>query len=114
MLDELKNLGVDIDAGLNRFMGNRALYEKYLKKFPDTLKVNPLEVLNTDGPKAAAEVVHSLKGSTGNLSIDILFNAYSEILGLLHDGQVQEARIALLKISRTQNAIVECIKKHCC
>lgn len=109
MLVKLKELGVDVDAGLARFMGNRVLYEKMLKKFPAELDPDPLRLLNEGRTSQATEVVHALKGVTGNLSINILYDAYTDVLAMLRNGQIQDARINLAKIMKNQALIVECI-----
>ena len=41
-LEELKNLGVDTDEGLERVMGDSGLYETLLDLFVETLQDNPV------------------------------------------------------------------------
>lgn len=62
-LDELKELGVDVDKALKSLVGKAALYEKLVKKFPGTAKeyyVSPdFGDSETDD---AIEKTHALKG----------------------------------------------------
>ena len=37
MLDELQEIGVDVNEGLQRFMNNTSLYEKMLRTFPNMI-----------------------------------------------------------------------------
>ena len=56
--------------------------------------------------------VHTLKGTTGNLSITPLFEKYNEILGLLRDGNPAPAKAIMAKLLPVQEKIVDCIVKH--
>ena len=49
-------------------------------------------------------------GTAGNLSITPVYEAYSEALGLLRNGQPEEARAVLRKVQPVQEEILSCIK----
>lgn len=114
MIEELKNLGVNVDEGLDRVMGDHDLYEMMLGMFIDAVNSNPVsqEDFDGDGLDEAIKRVHMLKGVTGNLAMTPLFNKYTEVLGLLRAGQIAEAKAGFEEILPAQAMILDCIKRH--
>lgn len=113
MIEELKGLGVNADEGIARFMNNAALYEKMVKRFVDSAeKTKVLEFLESGDLETAKANAHNLKGVTGNLSLTPLYLGYSEIMTLLRNNDIEQARQKLGEILVTQDAIVDCIKKY--
>ena len=114
LINELKNLGADIDSALERFMGNSQLLEMMLKKLPDSIEQNSgIECDIASGNLSnAISKAHTLKGNTGNLSVTPLYKAYTEITNLLRQEKIPEAKEKLQKILPVQNKIVETIKKY--
>lgn len=114
LFEELKDLGVDIDEGLERVMDDDSLYEMMLGMFIDSLNGNPisLEDFGADNIDVLIERVHSLKGLTGNLAMTPIFTKYTETLNLLRAGRKEEARAEFERLLPCQAAIVECIKRH--
>ena len=110
--EELEKLGVDVDEGLDRVMGDESLYEMMLGMFLDALNESPIELGEFDGADPLIRKVHALKGTTGNLSLTPLFNGYVEVLGFLRGNQPEEAKAAMEKIIPVQEKIVECIKQN--
>lgn len=113
LFEELKENGVDIDEGMERMMGNAGLYQRMLFKLPDMMKklwVDP----EFDGSEYSEiiERVHTMKGTTGNLSITPLFKSYTEMLGLLREGKPEEARAVYREILPLQDKIIACIEKY--
>lgn len=113
LLEELRQLGVNVDEALDRMMGNASLYERVLGKFLaliDNSAVSP----DFDGNDYAdiIEKAHAIKGATGNLSLTPLHKAYDEIVTLLRADKPEEAREVLKNILPIQEQIYECIKKH--
>ena len=113
LLDDLRELGADVDEGLQRFMNNSSLYERMLKKL--VASANDLQVMpcfeSGDLEKALANA-HTLKGVTGNLSITPLYNAYSEIVSLLRENKPDEAKTKLEAILPVEKKVMECIGKY--
>lgn len=113
LMEELKDLGVDIDGGLKRFMNNSSLYERMLKKLVST--VNGLEVmpsLKAGDIDKAIENAHTLKGVMGNLSVTPLYEAYTKIVDLLRKNNSEEAEEILEKALPIQKDILDCIDKN--
>ncbi len=110
IIDELKNHNVNVNEAIERFMGNRALYEQMLKKFPDAVSTHPvLEHIDSGNYDTAVANAHTLKGVSGNLSLTDIYRAYTEIVQLLRDGKPEQARIKLVDIIPAQTDIIECI-----
>jgi len=114
LTEELKTLGVDTDEGLDRVMGDASLYEMMLGMFVDAIQDNPitLEEFGSDDQEALIRKVHTLKGTTGNLSLTPLFMGYNQALTLLRSGQSAQARAEFEKVLPIQEKIVDCIRRH--
>ncbi len=70
----LEAAGVSYEIGLERFMGNEALYENFLIKFlTDSSYQNFIDSMKRGDMEQAVRFVHTLKGTAGNLSLDPLF-----------------------------------------
>lgn len=113
LLDELRTLGVNVEEGLDRFMGNAALYERMLKKFPDMIEKT---VINSEfGAEDVGELIektHTIKGVTGNLSLTPLYEAYTRVVDLLRGGEVSQAESIYRDVLATEAKIVACIRAH--
>ena len=113
MLDELKDLGVNIEDALQRFMNNSALYEKMLGKLVSNVKdIEVLPSLEAGDYSAACDAAHTLKGVMGNLSITPLYKNYTQIVNLLRDNDPDEAKKLLLETLPVQEEIIACIEKN--
>lgn len=111
LLDELRSLGVDVDDGLKRIMGNEKLYTKLLGSFVKMAKTNEVRIEEGDTDYTEAiEKAHALKGTAGNLSLTPIYEGYTEILNLLRGGQPAEAKVVLEKILPVQQKILNCIE----
>ncbi len=112
MLNELKDLGVNVEEGVKRLMDNEALYVKMLGKFLNAVEnSNVMACFESGDLDAAVSKAHNLKGVTGNLSITPLYKGYTDVVALLRAGKPDEARQALEDILPVQEKIVACIKK---
>lgn len=113
MLSELKELGVNADEGIARFMNNAPLYERMVKKFVPTAEtVHVMEFLESGDLETAKANAHNLKGVTGNLSLTPLYEGYSEIMTLLRAEENDQAKQKLAELLPVQGAIVSCIQKY--
>ncbi len=111
---ELKELGVNVDEGLERVLDDEALYETMLGMFIDRVEGNPIktEDFDEDNLDELIEKVHALKGLTGNLAMTPLFEGYLHALELLRTGKAGEAKKEYERILPTQEAIMDCIKRY--
>lgn len=113
-MEELKQLGVDVQEGVDRVVGDESLYQMMLGMFLDVVSSNPIQSEDFDGDvfEELTERVHTLKGAAGNLSILPLFTRYTEILELLRDGRASEAKSVFMKAEPIQKNIVDCIRRN--
>ena len=113
LLDDLKGLGVDVEEGLQRFMGNAPLYERMMMTFPKMMEKTPVDLdFDASDVTGIIEVTHSIKGATGNLSLTPLYEAYTKAVDLLRGGRPEEARQILKDIQPVQTQIMDCIKSY--
>ncbi len=113
LLDELRTLGVDVEDGMKRLMGNEKLYTRLLGSFVKMIKSQEVtEDFDATDCTPVIEKVHSIKGTAGNLSLTPIFESYSEMLSLLRTGKPEEAREVLKKVLPVQKEIVDCIERH--
>lgn len=113
LLEELKSKGVNVDEAIQRFLGNASLYQKMLVKFLDLMNDMAVDTdFDCNEYKDIIEKTHAIKGAAGNLSINPVYEAYTEIVNLLRAGQPEQAKTVLENIIPVQNDIIDCIKKY--
>lgn len=113
LLEELSENGVDINDGLGRLMNNSAIYEKLLKKLPDSInKQEVLSFIDSGDIETATRNAHTIKGVTGNLSVTPLYTAYTEIVNLLRAGKIDEARKLYVDTLPVQKNLLDIILKY--
>ncbi len=112
LLDELRKLGVDVDGGLDRMMGNSTLYRNMLIKLCEMVKecADNMDFESGDYPKMIDET-HKVKGASGNLSVTPLYEAYSEMVSLLRAGKAEQAAAVYQQTLPIQDKIMACIEK---
>lgn len=102
-----KKAGIDTDAGVERFMGNDALYEKFLQKFRDDKSYPELiSALSLNNCDAAFTAAHTLKGVSGNLSLVRLYTLSAEITEHLRAGNISAAKSMADNISEAYNDVL--------
>lgn len=113
-LAEMQNMGVDVQEGLERVMGDESLYKMMLDMFVSAIHSTPIQLDDFDGANLDELVgkVHTLKGTTGNLSITPLFTRYTQSLNLLRENKPAEAKAVYAELLPIQASIVECIQRH--
>ena len=111
--EDLKALGVDVDGGLKRLGGNEALYKRLLNTFVKSIRGQEIPLdFDTSDYEEIKEKAHAIKGTSGNLSITPVFEAYSQIMDLLRAGNPKEAKVLLEKIVPVQEEIIRCIENY--
>ncbi len=104
----LGQAGVDYDKGLERFMGNVALYHKFLLKFlVDGSYADFVQELAAGDLALAERSVHTLKGTSGNLSLMRLFEAADAAVQAIRTGQSSE------EIGRLAKEVGMCYEETC-
>lgn len=107
----LKQVGINTDSALERFMNNESLYMRMMKKFlDDKTFISLVEAVSQNDGKTALESSHTLKGICGNLSIDSLFSLFSEQVVLMRADKWDEAYSMMPEITEKYTRITEAIK----
>lgn len=113
-LKELESLGVDVQEGLDRVMGDESLYEMMFGMFVSSVQSSAIRLEEFDGASLdeLTGKIHSLKGTTGNLSIEPLFTRYEKALTLLRAGQPAQAKAVYQELVPIQDDILQCIQRN--
>lgn len=113
LFEELKDMGVNIDEGLERLGGNESLYQRLLGSFMKTIDTHKVDTdFDCNDYADIIEKTHAIKGTSGNLSLTPLYESYTKIVDLLRAGKPEEAKEELEKILPVQEKIIDCIKNH--
>lgn len=115
LLEELEKLGVDVKEGLGRVMDDESLYVMMLDMFISAVEDSPIRPEDFDAGGDLSELIgriHTLKGTTGNLSLYPLFTDYTETLNLLREGRPGDAKAAFVKMLPAQADIIDCIRRY--
>ena len=69
LLERLKEAGVDTDGAITRFMGNRELFLRFIRRLPQAMRFQEIRaaLARQDGEEFYL-LVHNLKGTAANLS----------------------------------------------
>lgn len=83
---QLENAGADVDTALNRFMGNEALYMKFLTKFEqDESFANIEKYVAEKNPEEIFKAAHTLKGVAANLGLDRIAQHASDLVEIFRN-----------------------------
>ena len=92
---QLEENGADVEATLKRFMGNDAIYQKFLGKFPaDPNYANLGTNIEAGAFEEAYKCAHALKGVVGNLGLTPIFNKVSDLVEELRNKAADEVDAA--------------------
>ena len=107
---QLKGAGINVDEALERFMGNEALLERFLKKFLMDDNFQKLEsAIAEHDQEAAVSASHTLKGMCGNLSMTLLFDLLARQVAALRAGEWKEASELMDEISERYGRAADAI-----
>ena len=111
MEQQLLSAGVNIREGVARFAGNDALYQKFLFKFLDDPSYAQLQdAVAAKNWEAALSAAHTLKGVSGNLGMDALFNASAKVVSLLREGNPAGALTAYETLKNSYEEIIRILR----
>ena len=78
---QLEENGADVEATLKRFVGNDAIYLKFLGKFPNDPNYANLGLnMESENFEEAYKCAHALKGVVGNLGLTPIFDNVSVLV----------------------------------
>lgn len=99
--------GIDVNEGIDRFGGNRAVYEKFLYRFKQEPTFSELcEAIEKQNLKEAFAAAHTLKGQSGNLSMNRLYDDICPLVEELRSGSLQHAEELLQPVIRDYRDII--------
>lgn len=106
----LKQAGINTDSAIQRFMNNESVYAKILSKFlSDETYKKLVKAVSENNGKEALEASHTLKGISGNLSMDTLFNLCSEQVTLMREDKWDEAYAMMPEITENYEKVIQMI-----
>ncbi|MEG0805999.1 MAG: Hpt domain-containing protein [Lachnospiraceae bacterium] len=108
---KLREAGINYSEGLRRF-GNKAdFYEKYLAKFSDDPTYNQLkEAIEQKDYDMAFKQAHTLKGTVGNLSLEVLFQNLYPLVEALRGNETEGIEDMFAKVTAAYFKVLEAIK----
>ena len=78
---------LDLEEALKRVRGKHSIFKRMLTLFLQSGEFEAFEQALAEQDYArAAEVAHAIKGMTGNLSMNALFESSTELMQQLHQG----------------------------
>lgn len=85
---------IDLDGALARVRGNKKLFRRMLELFFESDEFAKFDQsLSSDKISESAEIAHAIKGMTGNLSMNALFEASTKLMNELRAGEKNQASI---------------------
>ena len=103
--DTLQQAGFDVDEALERVMGNEALLDRVLGMFLNDTHFQQLcDAVSRNDVDAAIAAVHSLKGTSGNLSLT------NKQLALFRAGSWDEATALMPDIEAHYRSAIQAIE----
>lgn len=115
---QLVESGADVETTLKRFMGNEAIYQKFLGRFPDDPNYHNLGKNLEEGAfEAAYECAHALKGVVGNLGLTPIFDRVSNLVEELRnkapeDVNVERAKEEWQEVKKVYEKFIAIIKEN--
>lgn len=108
----LKKVDIDVEDAMERFLDNEELYVKFLWKFTEDENYEKMkEALKENNGEEAFKCAHTMKGVTGNLSINGLYQLLVPYVEYLRHGDVELAKEHLAELEEMFAASVEAIRK---
>ena len=108
-----KAAGIDYEAGLRRFVGNVALYEKYLYRFPQEQEYfHMCQAMQEEDYTEAFKQAHALKGVTATLGLTGLYHVVSELVEALRAGDRELARDRLEPVRKSWKQVADILEEQ--
>ena len=109
--DALTQAGIDVDEALERVMGNETLLERVMGMYLDDTHFDQLrDAVAANDMDGAIAAVHSLKGTSGNLSMKPLFELANKQLSLFRAGSWDEAVALMPQLEEAHRAMVAAVE----
>lgn len=113
LLNALREIGVDVDGTISRFMNNSEIYVKFLARFPDEDRITPIhEAIAEKDYEKLLSAAHKLKGVTANLGMTELSAKAGEIVTKVRHNIYEGFEEDAAEAERLSNQICCIIKAH--
>ncbi len=113
MKQDLIDWGVNWKDLEDRFMNNEALIERFMFKFLNDKSFSLLtDELNNGNTEEAFKACHTLKGVTGNLSLDGFKEPVIELTELLRAGKTEGSSQLYEQIKEKYDPLIEILNKY--
>ena len=113
MIEELKELGVRADEGIDRFGGDADLYVELMEDVVAEIEAHEvLSCFDSGDLDTALGNAHCLKGALGNMCISPLYEDYEAIVRMIREGDAEGAKQRTIEMIPVQDKILACIKKY--
>ncbi|MCM1568646.1 MAG: Hpt domain-containing protein [Roseburia sp.] len=110
--EELVGIGIDLEGAMNRFLNNEALLEKFLKKFLQDPNYNALlSAVESGSCEDAFRAGHTLKGVTGNLSLQPLYECVRVQVEYFRSGDFEKGAAMMPEVTRLYHEIIAALEK---
>ena len=107
-IESLRAFGANVDAGLERCLNKEDFYLKMVNMALSDQRFTDLEpALAQKDYEKAFEMCHALKGTTGNVSLDPLYDAVCEMTELLRAKTDTDYSSLYKKIIDMRNEILQ-------
>ncbi len=107
-IERLQDAGVNTSEAINRFMGNEALFLKFMRRLPKILKLSEMkQALSDDNGDEFYALMHDLKGVSGNLGLTDVYDAAQATLVEYRSTQLRNRK----KMNGLLIEIEECCNK---
>ncbi len=111
-IDILKSADIDYESGSERFSGLDAVYQKFLRMFPeDPSYGNTVEAIKNGNLDDAFTYAHTLKGTAGNLSLSELYRTTSILVEDLRIKKTDNLTELLENVTKSYEKTVKAIKE---
>lgn len=102
---------MDVDKTLDRFLNNEKLFLKFLLKFQNDQTFESLQnTLASGDTHAAFTYAHTLKGMTGNLGFDNLYQPLTALTEMLRAGELTKAMECMPELARKYEVTLSFLK----
>lgn len=104
--ERLEAGGINVDAALDRFMGNEAMLDRYLQKFLNEKSYAALkDALTANDQEAAARAVHTLKSVCGTIGCEGMQALVVKQEAHMRSGEWDQAVGMMPEIAQTYEAL---------
>lgn len=107
---QLFKAGIDVKGALVKFDNNEEFYEKMLQEFVEAPEYEKLcQALLKGEVEQAFEEAHKLKGTTGNLNMDVFYQVVCPLVEALRNENLKLARELFPAVEKSYKTVIAAI-----